>query len=114
MKTVTKINPEKEYENAKNIISQAAREQLSKDKLSSLDSSVDNLITAARVLMEREERRRGRQKPPKSNPKPKGRNKGEDRADTKKLPSERYPNLDIEEEIVRPDSPPDAHVAVRK
>lgn len=74
MKTVAKINPEQEYENAKKLIEQATWTDPS--KASELDSSVDNLITAARVLMEREERRRGVKKVPKKN-KAKGRKKGE-------------------------------------
>lgn len=99
MKTVSKIDPEKEYEIAKKMIELASNKLLEKDDLSALDSSVDNLITAARVLMEREERRRGHPKPPPSN-KPKGRSPGENRGDTSKLPSARYPNLRIEEIIV--------------
>ncbi|MBF0364118.1 MAG: IS66 family transposase [Oligoflexia bacterium] len=106
MKTVIKINPEQEYECAKKIIEEASINRLSQSSVSSLSSSVDNLITVARVLMEREENRRGKQKPPKENPKPKGRKKGEDRGDITKLPSKRYPNLEINETIVRPVTPP--------
>lgn len=106
MKTVAKINPEQEYKNAKKIIELATQERLSQDNLSSLDSSVDNLITAARVLIEREERRRGGKNPPKENPQPKGRSKGEKRAESKKLPSERYPNIEVNEVIIRPETPP--------
>lgn len=106
MKTIAKINPEQEYENAKKIIELATKEHLSQEKISSLDSSVDNLITAARVLIEREERRRGNRYPPKENPSPKGRNKGDDRASLKKLPSERYPNIEVKEELIRSETPP--------
>jgi transposase len=106
MKTVAKINPEQEYENAKKIIDLASKDRLSEDSLSSLDSSVDNLITAARVLIEREERRRGRRNPPKENPQPKGRSKGEERASLKKLPSDRYPHIEVKEVIMRADNPP--------
>lgn len=105
MKTITKIDPEKEYENAKKMIELATQKTLDVDNASSLDSSVDNLITVARVLIEREERRRGPKKYPKEN-KPKGRNKGEARAETKKLPSERYPDLEVKEDVVRPDKNP--------
>ena len=106
MKTVTKINPEQEYENAKKIIEMAGYERLTQNNISSLDSSVDNLMTAARVLMEREEIRRGKRKPPKENPKPKGRGKGEGRGESKKLPSLRYPNIEVKELILRPVNPP--------
>ncbi|MBF0361539.1 MAG: hypothetical protein HQK49_11035 [Oligoflexia bacterium] len=106
MKTVTKINPDQEYENAKKIIEEASKNQLCQSRIIALNASVDNLITVARVLMEREDNRRGKQKPPKENPKAKGRKKGEDRAETKKLPSERYPNLEIKESILCPDHPP--------
>ena len=103
MKTVAKINPEKEYENAKRLIALASSERIfNSDTTSSLDKSVDNLITATRVLIEREERRRGyRPSEPKITGK-KGRNKGEERKEAKKLPSERYPNLEVLEEIVHP------------
>ena len=106
MKTVARINPEQEYDNAKKIIEMATNGALSQEKISSLDSSVDNLITAAGVLIEREERRRGNGNPPKENPRPKGRKKGEDRAVSKKLPSERYPNIEVNEVIIKPDIPP--------
>lgn len=58
MKTVARINPEKEFENAKNILELAATQRLDTNHLNSLDSSINNIMTAARVLMEREERRR--------------------------------------------------------
>ncbi len=103
MKTVAKINPEQEYENAKKLIEQASWSDPT--KAIALDSSVDNLITAARVLMEREERRRGKKRPPKKN-KPKGRSKGDTRKESKKLPSERYPELEIKEDIILPEHTP--------
>lgn len=106
MKTVAKINPEKEYENAKQIIALASEKALDLDDASSLDKSVDSLITATRVLLEREERRRGQRSssPPKKSKK--GRKKGDERKEVKKLPSKRFPNLDIEEKIVTPDTHP--------
>ncbi|MBF0299442.1 MAG: transposase [Oligoflexia bacterium] len=106
MKTVAKINPEEEYQNAKKLIELAGKQVLEKSNLTSLDSSVDNIITAAKVLMEREDSRRGKKNPPKENPLPKGRKKGEDREKTTKLPSERYPNLEIKENTIRPDDLP--------
>lgn len=105
MKTVSKIDPEKEYEQAKTLIERASKEILQGEELTSLDASVDNLITAARILMEREARRRGAPKPPPSN-KPKGRKKGESREEGKKLPSQKYLDAPIEEQIVRPDITP--------
>ncbi|NOT78908.1 MAG: hypothetical protein HOP07_07875 [Bacteriovoracaceae bacterium] len=75
MKTVVKIDPELEYEKAKKIIDLVSKQILDPDQVSSLDSSVSNLATVARVLLEREARRRG---PPKPNPKnkiPKNKNK---------------------------------------
>jgi len=100
MKTVVKINPEAEYEKAKELINLAI---LDTDSSSSLSVSVDNLMTATRVLMEREERRRGlyKSEPPNKNSN-KGRSKGESREESKKLPSERYPHLEVKEVINRP------------
>ena len=54
MKTVAQINPEKEYEIAKKMIELASEAILKKEDLSSLGNSVDNLISAARILLERE------------------------------------------------------------
>ncbi len=105
MKTVAKIDPEKEYENAKRLIEQASKQKLENGDASSLDSSVDNLIAAARVLMEREERRRGKKRTPKES-RQKGRSKGDQRRESKKLPSERYPDLEIDENVVTPEHPP--------
>lgn len=106
MKTVAKINPEKEYEAAKNLIELASQKMLDPEQVGALDSSVANLITAARVLMEREERRRGYPSAPAENSSPKGRGKGEDREDSKKLPSKRYPNAEVIETIISPSQPP--------
>jgi len=103
MKTVAKIDPEKEYENAKKLIEMASRQVLGNSDASALDASVDNLITAARVLMEREERRRGSGNPPAKDPKPKGRKEGESREESKKLPSQKFPNLEILEQIIAPE-----------
>lgn len=107
MKTVSKINPEKEYETAKKLIEMASKQMLDKNNASTLDTSVDNLMTAARVLMEREERRRAHEhSTPPTNAKPKGRNKGDERDEAKKLPSVRYPELEIKETIVAPEQIP--------
>ena len=90
MKTVVKINPEEEYENAKAILETSGVELLDTPSLHALDSSLENLITVARVLIEREERRRGKKKnkTPKENKAKKGRKKGDKRKEVKKLPSE--------------------------
>jgi len=106
MKTVIKIDPEKEYKQAKKIIELATKERLNQDLATSLDASVDNLITAARVLMEREELRRGKKKTiPKKN-KSKKHTRSEQRKEAKKLPSERFPNLEIKENKIEPDHVP--------
>ncbi|MFN8371188.1 MAG: IS66 family transposase [Bacteriovoracaceae bacterium] len=106
MKTIAKIDPEKEYENAKKLIELASKQALGNDEAGSLDASVDNLITAARVLIEREERRRGHKNIPPATNKPKGRESGKDREEAKKLPSVRYPNLEVNETIVKLDPLP--------
>ena len=51
MKTVVKINPEEEYEKAKLILETSGVELLDTPSLHSLDSSLENLITVARVLI---------------------------------------------------------------
>ena len=75
MKTVSKINPELEYKIASTLIDRALENPLdSKDHID-LKNSVDNLMTATKVLMERENRRRGygnnRKKYKNNNSKPK-------------------------------------------
>lgn len=106
MKTVAKIDPELEYQNAKKLIELAGQQALDSNNSKSLDNSVENLITAARILMEREERRRGKKKAPPITARPKGRQKGDQRKDSKKLPSERYPGLEVIEETKTKDKPP--------
>ena len=103
MKTVVKINPEEEYEKAKEILETSGVELLDTPSLHSLNSSLENLITVARVLMEREEKRRGKKKDevPKENKPKKGRKKGDKRKEIKKLPSERYPNLEVKEKTIK-------------
>ena len=94
VKKVSRIDPEKEYEQAKRLIERASQQVLKEQDLTTLDASVDNIMTAARILMEREERRRGAPKPPPSNG-PKGRQKGESRKDSTKLPSQKFLDLPI-------------------
>ena len=109
MKTVVKINPEEEYEKAKEILETSGVELLDTPSLHSLNSSLENLITVARVLMEREEKRRGKKKDevPKENKPKKGRKKGDKRKEIKKLPSVRYPNLEVKEKTIYPEKTPD-------
>ena len=108
MKTVTKINPEKEYEIAKDLIVMAGNQRLDIGNLKSLGDSVDNLVTVVRVLMDREERRRGYKNPPpkEGDPKPKGRKKGQERNKSDKRPSKCYPKLEIQESIISPNEVP--------
>lgn len=105
MKKIVKIDPEKEYEIAKKLIELSSEKMLETNDLGALGSSVDNLITVARVLMEREARRHGPPKTP-SNNMPKGRKKGESREDVNKLPSKKFLNLEIKEKIVGMDQVP--------
>jgi transposase len=105
MKTIAKINPEKEYQNAKNIIEAAGKYFFNDETLGSLNSSLENLITATRVLIEREEKRRGIKKTPKES-RPKGRKGGDERKEVKKLPSERYPHIEVREDIIFPKKAP--------
>ncbi len=104
MKKVSTIDPEKEYELAKKLIELASKQTLEKSDATALDSSVDNLITAARILMEREERRRGSPKPP---PKIKTENKNKkERESSNKLPSVKYPDIEVREEIIHQEAIP--------
>lgn len=105
MKKVVKIDPEKEYETAKKLIELSSEKMLETNDLGALGDSVDNLMTVARVLMEREARRLGHSKPPVNN-KPKGRNNGESRGDVNKLPSKKFPDLRVEEKVVGLDHVP--------
>ncbi len=106
MKTVAKINPELEYQNAKNILADVGEKLLDSKSLHGLDSSLESLITVARVLMEREDKRRGKKNPPKENKAKKGRKKGQERKELKKLPSLRYPNLEVKEKTILPSEVP--------
>lgn len=103
MKTIAKIDPEKEYQVAKDVLDNAGKMLLDDQSLNSLGTSLENLITVARVLIEREDIRRAKKKKvPKENSSPKGRKKGEEREPSKKLPSERYPNIEVKEETILP------------
>lgn len=105
MKKVVKIDPEKEYETAKKLIELSAEKILETNDLGALGTSVDNLMTVARVLMEREARRHGHPKTPSTSTN-KGRNKGDPRDDFNKLPSKKFPDLEVKEKIVGMDQIP--------
>jgi len=99
MKTIAKINPEEEYKLAKQIIAMASNHQLDEDNSSKLNLSVDNLIQTARILIEREERRRGI-RPPLNNRKIKEKIKAEKKRDFNKKPSLKHPDLEIKNEKI--------------
>jgi transposase len=102
MKTIVKIDPDKEYNLAKQAISSLGQSQGTRLELSYLDSSVDNLKTVINVLLERAAPKK-RKRPPKRTKKNK---KDQSRLKAEKLPSERFPELQIEENIVNDSSPP--------
>ena len=103
MKTVAKINPEKEYELAKKMIEVASQQKLDSDSYQNLNVSVDNIMSAARILMEREELRRINQskfnKPKQESRTDKNLRLKKEREEFSKLPSEKYPLLEVKEEI---------------
>lgn len=103
MKTVVKINPEEEYNSAKTQLEFLLRKTSAFDtEFSKIGNSVDNMKTVINVLMERLT-----PKPkPKKVPKKKKKKKKKPREDFNKLPSEKYPNLDIEEHVVEADETP--------
>ena len=53
MKTVVKIDPEKEYENVKKFLGNVSKEHIiqSIEELPSINSSVDNLITVIPITL---------------------------------------------------------------
>jgi transposase len=105
MKTVAKIEPEKEYENAKKILEEAGVYFFNEQMLNSLTNSIDNIMTATRVLMEREQLRRGPKKLPQQT-KNKTCKVGESKKETTKLPSERYPDIEVREDVIFPHKAP--------
>lgn len=105
MKTIAKINPEKEYESANKLIDETIDHKLSSEEYNDLKSSVSNLMTATKILMEREDRRRGKNSTKKDYFK-NSKNKGEGRGESKKLPSEKYPNIDVTDKIILQDQSP--------
>jgi len=99
MKTISKINPEEEHNLAKQIIAIARNQQLDDDNSSKLNLSVDNLMNITKILIEREERRRGI-RPPLNNRKNKEKIKAKEKEEFNKKPSLKHPNLEIKNEIV--------------
>lgn len=92
-----KIDPEKEYESAKRTLESLSLKVSQDDEISSLGGSIDNLKTVINVLMERatpKKRIRGEDKKPK-----KGKNGRRQEFD--KLPSEKFPDLEVKEEVIR-------------
>ena len=103
MKTVVKIDPEKEYSSAKQIIASLGSVNGISSEVSSLDGSLDNLKTVINVLLDRA-RPKKRPKPRKNNKKNSGKKA---RSKFDKLPSEKFPELNVEENIIRADILPE-------
>lgn len=102
MKTIVKIDPEKEYDTAKKIIESLAPKN-SADEMSSLSNSIDNLKTVINVLIERATPKK-KKLPPKNTGKKKDSKKP--REDFDKLPSEKFPELEVQENIIRAEETP--------
>lgn len=102
MKTVVKIDPEREYSSAKQVLADLSLQSCRREDISTLDSSIDNMKTVINVLMERLSPKP--RKPPK---KVKKKKKERVREDFSKLPSEKYPDLEVEEKIVRASEAPE-------
>ena len=98
MKTVVKINPEKEYSAAKQIITAIGESGKHGEDISDLDSAVDNLKTVINVLIERATPKK-RVRPTKKKKEKKGKKK---RDEFDKLPSEKFPELNVTEHVSRP------------
>lgn len=103
MKTIVKIDPEKEYISAKNIVESISSRGDLESEASSLGESIDNLKTVINVLIERSTPKK-RKRPPKKNKRKKS-SESKPR-DFDKLPSEKFPDLDVEETIVALPTPP--------
>ena len=102
MKTIVKIDPQKEYDTAKKIIESLVPVN-DADEMSSLDNSIDNLKTVINVLIERATPTKQKLPPKKTGKK---KNKKKPREEFGKLPSEKFPDLDVEENIVRAEEVP--------
>lgn len=105
MKTIVKIDPEKEYNSAKLSLVEIESRLGKDDSLSSVDKSLDNLNTVINVLKERLGPKK-RKKPPKKTNRDLVRKRKRENEEKNKLPSEKFPDLNIEEKIVRDEHPP--------
>lgn len=103
MKTIVKIDPEKEYISAKNIVESISSRGDLESETSSLGESIDNLKTVINVLIERSAPKK-RSRPPRKNKRKRNRKKCP--RDFDKLPSEKFPDLEVEDKIVESPSPP--------
>lgn len=104
MKTVVKIDPDKEYNKAKQVISELGLGGDMNSQISSLDKSVDNLKTVINVLLERATPKKRTKPSRKSN---KNKKKAKDSSDFGKLPSQKFPELEVKENIIKIDVPPE-------
>lgn len=94
MKTVMKINPEHEYETAKGALHVLSTASLHPAEVKSIDSALDNLNTVVNVLIER----LSPKKRPKLSPKKDRRRRPrKPREECDRLPSQKFPDLDVEE-----------------
>lgn len=102
MKTVVKIDPEKEYLTAKEALeSISATSNIS--EIGKIDGSLDNLKTVINVLIERLTSNKGVK--PKNN-QPKNKKEKKKRDEVERKPSEKYPELAVKENILKLDTPP--------
>ena len=105
MKTVVKIDPDKEYNTAKCVLNAVLVGDAQEADLPVLDKSIDNLKTVIDVLRERLGPKR-RKRPPKKTNRDRTRKRKKDDEERIKLPSEKFPDLEIEEKIVREEDTP--------
>lgn len=110
MKTIVKIDPEKEYNSAKQAIAALGLRDGVSSEISTLDSSVDNLKTVINVLMERATPKK-RTRPPKKHKKSQ---KAKARPEFDKLPSEKFPELEVKENIIKADETPKCSCCFRE
>ena len=98
-----KISPDKEYVAARNILNDLSKRADLESDISALGGSVDNLKAVIDVLIERASR--GKKQPPVRNS-PKRNPKKKKREDFDKKPSEKHPDLEVRETVIRlPEAP---------
>ena len=103
MKTIVKIDPEKEYEAAKQMVESIASKGNFDSEVSTLGGSIDNLKTVINVLIERATPSK-RKRPNKRLKKKKKKNNSLD--ESTRLPSEKFPDLEVKEKIIKADETP--------